>query len=206
VLLSINGKTVNRFRAVEEASQVPVAQGPRLARRAVLELEIPTVELGSGGVERVVSWAGALLQPPHRAMAAQRGIEPTGVFVAFHAFGSPASRNGLGSGRRIVEVDGRPTPDLDAFLEVVAGRADREAGAPARHQLERPGGSRDAEARQALLAGLRAGARRRRPLAAARPLAADRMPPQAHLPLRPAGARRHRPASFEKSLSHSAGL
>jgi len=93
----------------------------------VLELDIPTVELGSGGVERVVSWAGALLQPPHRAMAAQRGIEPVGAFVAFQAFGSPASRNGLGAGRRIVEVDGEPTPDLDSFLAVVAGRADREA-------------------------------------------------------------------------------
>ena len=93
----------------------------------MLELDIPTVELGSGGVERVVSWAGALLQPPHRAMAAQRGIEPVGAFVAFQAFGSPASRNGLGAGRRIVEVDGEPTPDLDSFLAVVAGRADREA-------------------------------------------------------------------------------
>jgi pro-apoptotic serine protease NMA111 len=66
------------------------------------------------------------LQPPHRAIAAQRGIEPSGVFVAFHSFGSPASRNGLGAGRRIVGVDGKPTPDLDSFLAAVAGRADRE--------------------------------------------------------------------------------
>jgi pro-apoptotic serine protease NMA111 len=127
LLLSIDGRTVNRFRAVEEATQVPVAHTRIWREGEVLDLEIPTVELGSGGVERVVAWAGALLQPPHRAMAAQRGIEPTGAFVAFHAFGSPASRNGLGSGRRIVEVDGRPTPDLDALLAVVSGRADRSA-------------------------------------------------------------------------------
>jgi len=49
------------------------------------------------------------------------------VFVAFHAFGSPASRNGLRGGLRIVEVDGRPTPDLDAFVAAVEGRAHREA-------------------------------------------------------------------------------
>jgi len=30
-------------------------------------------------------------------------------------------------GRRIVEVDGTPTPDLDAFLKVVAGRPDRSS-------------------------------------------------------------------------------
>lgn len=127
LLLSIDGVTVNRFRAMERASQVPVARTRIWRQGEVLELDIPTVELGSGGVERVVAWAGALLQPPHRAMAAQRGIEPVGVFVAFHNFGSPASRNGLGAGRRIVEVDGEPTPDLDAFLAVVAGKADGEA-------------------------------------------------------------------------------
>jgi len=127
LLLSIDGNTVNRFRVVEEATQGLVASVRIWREGEVLDLDIPTVELGSGGVERVVSWAGALLQPPHRAMAAQRGIEPTGVFVAFHAFGSPASRNGLGAGRRIVEVDGQPTPDLDALLAIVAGRADREA-------------------------------------------------------------------------------
>lgn len=127
LLLSIDGKTVNRFRAVEEASQVELATVRIWREGEVLDLDIPTVELGNGGVERVVSWAGALLQPPHRAMAAQRGIEPVGAFVAFHAFGSPASRNGLGAGRRIVEVDGQPTPDLDSFLAAVAGRGDREA-------------------------------------------------------------------------------
>ena len=83
--------------------------------------------LGSGGVERIVSWAGAVLQAPHRALAAQRNIEPTGVLVAFHAFGSPASRNGLGAGRRIVEVDGVETPDLDAFLAAVATRGHGES-------------------------------------------------------------------------------
>lgn len=127
LLLSINGATVNRFRAVEQASQVPVAQARVWRQGQVLDLEIPTVELGSGGVDRVVLWAGALLQPPHRALAAQRGIEPSGVFVAFHSFGSPASRNGVGAGLRIVEVDGQPTPDLDSFLRVVEGRAHRAA-------------------------------------------------------------------------------
>lgn len=127
LLLSIDGRTINRFRAVEEATQVAVARLKIWREGEILDLGIPTVELGSGGVERVVSWAGALLQPPHRAMAVQRGIEPTGAFVAFHAYGSPASRNGLGAGHRIIQVDGEPTPDLDSFLAAVAGRADRAA-------------------------------------------------------------------------------
>jgi pro-apoptotic serine protease NMA111 len=74
-----------------------------------------------------VQWAGATLQAPHRAMSSQRGVAPVGVYVAYFAYGSPATRHGLYPGRRIVEVDGVPTPDLDAFLKVVLGRADRSS-------------------------------------------------------------------------------
>ena len=72
-------------------------------------------------------WAGALLQAPYRDMAAQRGVEPYGVYVSYFAYGSPASRFGLFAGRRIVEVDGEPTPDMDTFLDQVRGRPDRDA-------------------------------------------------------------------------------
>ena len=72
-------------------------------------------------------WAGAVLQAPHRALAAQRGLEPNGVFVAYFSYGSPATRYQLWAGRRIVEVDGQPTPDLDAFIKAVAGREDRSS-------------------------------------------------------------------------------
>jgi S1-C subfamily serine protease len=74
-----------------------------------------------------VQWAGATLQAPHRAISAQRGIPPEGVYVAYFQFGSPAARYGLVPGRRIVEVDGQPTPDLDAFLRQVGGRPDRSS-------------------------------------------------------------------------------
>ena len=60
-------------------------------------------------------------------MAAQRGIPPDGVFVAFFSYGSPATRYQLFAGRRIVEVDGKPTADLDAFKAAVAGRPDRSS-------------------------------------------------------------------------------
>ena len=55
-------------------------------------------------------------------MAVQRGIAPDGVFVAFFTYGSPATRYKLWAGRRIVEVDGRPVADLDAFIARCPGR------------------------------------------------------------------------------------
>ena len=88
---------------------------------------VGTVVLDGLGIERVVSWAGALLQAPHRELAVQRGVGSGGVYVSFFNFGSPASRSGLFAGRRIVAVDGEPTPDLEAFVRVATSLGDQES-------------------------------------------------------------------------------
>jgi S1-C subfamily serine protease len=126
LLLAVAGKPVTRFREVErlaegaEAVDVTVWRG-----EGELTLKVPTTALPGTDLDRIVHWAGATLQAPHRAMSAQRGMRPEGVYVAYYQFGSPATRFHLLPGRRIVEVDGQPTPNLDAFLKVVAGRPDR---------------------------------------------------------------------------------
>ena len=66
-------------------------------------------------------------------MSAQRGIPPEGVFVAFFLYGSPATRHRLFAGRRIVEVDGVPVPDLDAFIATVRGPPRPLVAAPEDH-------------------------------------------------------------------------
>jgi S1-C subfamily serine protease len=83
--------------------------------------KVPTVALDGIGIDRVVLWAGALVQAPHRELAAQRGLDLGGVYVSYFNFGSPASRSGLFAGRRIVAVDGQPTPDLDLFVAAIRG-------------------------------------------------------------------------------------
>ena len=126
LLLAIDGAVVTRFREVERAAadktrvKVTVWRG-----QAEQTLDVATAELPGTDVDRLVEWGGATLQAPHRAMSVQRGIAPVGVYVGYFAYGSPATRYGLYPGRRIVEVDGVPTPDLDTFLKVVTGRADR---------------------------------------------------------------------------------
>jgi len=128
ILLAVDGRVVTQYRAVERATamhervQVTVwrADGEHT-------LTVRTATLSGVDLERLVQWAGATLQPPHRAISAQRGLDPSGVYVAYFAYGSPASHYGLVPGRRIIEVDGQPTPDIDAFLKVVAARADRSS-------------------------------------------------------------------------------
>lgn len=128
ILLAINEKVVTKFREVELA----VADKPEVSVTVWRDGEekiipLSTAALSGSDIDRIVMWAGATLQVPHRAMIAQRGIPPEGVYVGYFAYGSPATRYGLFPGRRIVEVDGIPTPDLDAFLKVVSGRPDRSA-------------------------------------------------------------------------------
>ena len=125
LLLAIDGKIVNRFREVEEAVQKPEVAVTLWRDGAEKTLQMKTVALNGQDIDRVVIWAGATLQAPHRAMAVQRGIAPSGVFVSFFFYGSPATHYGLYAGRRITEVDGQPTPDLDAFLKAVRGKPDR---------------------------------------------------------------------------------
>jgi S1-C subfamily serine protease len=128
LLLAVDDVVVTEFRAVERA----VADRPRVTvtvwrENAERRIDLPTVALSGVDVDRIVQWAGASLQAPHRAMRAQRGMSPDGVYVGYFAYGSPATRHGLFPGRRIVEVDGVATPDLDAFLRVVTGRPDRSS-------------------------------------------------------------------------------
>jgi S1-C subfamily serine protease len=128
LLLAIDGNVVTRFREVEKAAadkdhvQVTVWRG-----QGEQTLDVATAELPGTDVDRLVEWAGATLQAPHRAMSVQRGIAPVGVYVGYFSYGSPATRYGLYPGRRIMEVDGVPTPDLDTFLKTVTGRPDRSS-------------------------------------------------------------------------------
>ncbi len=127
MILAVDDEIVTTIRELERAVQKHQAAITVWRDGEALELEIETVALDGVGIEWAVSWAGALLQDPHRAMAAQRGIEATGVYVTFFNYGSPATRYGLWAGRRIVAVDDTDTPDLQSFVEAVSGKEDQSS-------------------------------------------------------------------------------
>jgi hypothetical protein len=127
ILLSVDGNPINSFIELERATQLPEVSVNVYRQGREVEQTVQTVALDGRGIDRVVLWAGALLQEPHRPLAVQRGVPPEGVYVSYFNFGSPASRSGLYAGRRIVAVDGKPTPDLDRFIDVVNGLGGRDA-------------------------------------------------------------------------------
>ncbi|MGA0099497.1 MAG: hypothetical protein ACO3LM_08385 [Steroidobacteraceae bacterium] len=124
LLLAIDGRVVNTFREAEAATVAGLRQLLVWRAGAEVTLSVEPVDWSGSDLDRVLVWSGATLHDPHRAMSAQRGIEASGVFVAYFMFGSPASRFRLLAGRRITEVDGRPVTDLDGFMAEVADRPD----------------------------------------------------------------------------------
>jgi S1-C subfamily serine protease len=127
LLLSVDGQLANSFREVEQATQAGAVEVVFLRGGTEITETIGTVALDGVGIDRVVLWAGALLQTPHRALAAQRGLNLGGAYVPYYNFGSPASRGGLLAGRRVAAVNGVPTPDLDSFVAAVSGLGDGDA-------------------------------------------------------------------------------
>ena len=119
MILAIDGNVVTSFRELEHAVQKPRVTVTVWRNGEVLEIPVETAALDGSGIQRAISWAGALIQEPHRAMAAQRGVSTDGVYVAYFSYGSPATRYGLWAGRRVVEVNEQPTPDLPAFIDAV---------------------------------------------------------------------------------------
>jgi S1-C subfamily serine protease len=119
MVLAIDGEVVTSFRELEHAVQKPEVTVTAWRNGEVMEIPVETAALDGRGITRAISWAGALIQDPHRAMAAQRGVSTDGVYVAYFSYGSPATRYGLWAGRRVVAVNEVPTPDLQAFIDAV---------------------------------------------------------------------------------------
>ena len=69
-------------RQAEKAAQSESVSVSLWRDKKLHEFEMNTVALDGSGLDRVFLWAGALLQEPHRALAAQRGSAPEGVSEA----------------------------------------------------------------------------------------------------------------------------
>jgi S1-C subfamily serine protease len=119
LLLAVNGKICSCFREVEVATQNEEKVELTLLRDTrEIKIVISTVLLSGEGTTKIVCWAGAILQNTHRPVA-QLGFLHQGVYCSRWYFGSPAHKYSLRAAHWIVEVNGKPTPDLDAFLAVV---------------------------------------------------------------------------------------
>lgn len=131
MVLAINKQPITCFRDIEYAchsldkndnndgklSMTVFRQGHEI------ELLVGTDVRDGIGTTRMVNWCGCVVQDPHPAVRALGFLpeEGHGVYVARWCHGSPVQRYGLYALQWIVEVNGKRTPDLDAFVGVTAG-------------------------------------------------------------------------------------
>jgi len=126
LLLAVDGVTVYNFRDVERATQKEKIELTIIRSAQEKKVMVKTSDLNVQGTNKVVRWAGALIQNPHRAIAAQRGIAPEGVYVSSVWRGSPASRYGLDAVMRILEIENNKVADLNDFIKLVTKCRDKE--------------------------------------------------------------------------------
>ena len=129
VLLGVGGEAVRSLYAAEVAvNKAPPSLKLDVMRDGKpLTVDVETLSSDGLGTQRVVGFAGLLVQHVPDAVMAQRQVAPNGVYCAYRYYGSPSSRYDLPPTSRIVEVDAAPTPDLSAFLEQVTKKRDGES-------------------------------------------------------------------------------
>ena len=127
IILSVNGSPATRMSDWNNALTGSVVDLVVFRGASEQSFSITPRFLSSAPADRALKWGGAMFQAPYRALAEQRGQPLDGVYVCYRWHGSPAGRFGLRPQRRVISVDGTPTPDLDAFSDAVVGKRSGEA-------------------------------------------------------------------------------
>ncbi|XP_042032900.1 protease Do-like 7 [Salvia splendens] len=128
MVLAINKEPVTCFRDIEDACQELDRCSDNDGKLKItifrqgreIDLLVGTDVSDGNGTTRVINWCGCIVQEPHSAVRALGYLpeEGHGVYVARWCHGSPVHRYGLYALQWIVEINGKPTPDLDAFVAV----------------------------------------------------------------------------------------
>ena len=116
ILLSIDSKIIWNFEILEQQIQNKTVLVSVWRDGKQLDLDINPQILSENYTDQIYLWSGALIQKPHRAVAAQYSIEAKGVFVSWFWYGSPANQYKLAPLSRIVEFEGEEVKDLQGFI------------------------------------------------------------------------------------------
>ncbi|ORX89660.1 trypsin-like serine protease [Basidiobolus meristosporus CBS 931.73] len=119
IILSVNGKTVTRMYDLDIQYDAEELEMVILREKVEMTIKVPTSPISGEGTNRVVLWAGAAIQEPHKAVLQQSKTLPSHVYVSARSKGSPAYQYGIVPTMWITHINGVPTPNLTAFLEAV---------------------------------------------------------------------------------------
>jgi pro-apoptotic serine protease NMA111 len=118
LLLAVNDQIITDFNDLDEETQAEKVNVSVWRDGRQFDLEVNTVMLTGSDTEEIYLWSGALLQKPHRSLAAQHGVEAKGVYISWYWYGSPANRYGLKPLNRITEFEGEAVKNIEQFIQL----------------------------------------------------------------------------------------
>ena len=92
----------------------------------IIKIDLETEARDGSRPERLVGWAGTLIQEIPAEVCQQHGTDAMGVYVSAHMPGSPVTRSNLHPTSRIVQIDGKPVRSLDDFAAAVKEKTDQK--------------------------------------------------------------------------------
>jgi S1-C subfamily serine protease len=119
VLLSLNGKIITKISDLDVMYSHDELDAVVVRDCQELSLKLPTVAAHDVETTHAVSFCGAIFHAPHHAVRQQISKLFSEVYVSARTRGSPSYQYGLAPTNFITHVNGKPTPDLKAFLAEV---------------------------------------------------------------------------------------
>lgn len=123
LVLEVNGRPAVQPWVVEELVRDNPVQLTILREGTERTVEVAPKLLSPHGTERVLSWAGAILQPVPQWIPEQRDLTPEGIYVSWYWYGTPAARHGLRATSRIIAVNDVEVGTLDEFVAALPSDA-----------------------------------------------------------------------------------
>ncbi|RKP25816.1 hypothetical protein SYNPS1DRAFT_28462 [Syncephalis pseudoplumigaleata] len=125
IILEMDGKMITSMDELDIAYDRESVDMTIFRSGKELSVQVPTTALVGNETDRVIGWAGALIQVPYAAVLEQVKRIPSGVYVSCTLYGAPANTYDLKPGVWITEVDGQPVDSLDSFMEAVKASEQR---------------------------------------------------------------------------------
>jgi len=118
IILTIGDKLITRVSDFDDTMYNNDVLDVLVVRKnQEVRLQVPTIPTSELETDRVVAFCGAILHRPHHAVRQQISKVHSDVYITARMRGSPAYMYGLASTNFVLAVNGKPTLDLESFVQ-----------------------------------------------------------------------------------------
>ncbi|KAJ8653489.1 hypothetical protein O0I10_010817 [Lichtheimia ornata] len=119
LILAVNGKVITRMYEMDVQYEAEELEMTILRQKKEMTVRVKTSPASGSGTSRVVFWAGAALQEPHKAVLQQSKRLPSRIYISARSKGSPAYMYGLVPTNWITHINSVRVVTLDDLIAAV---------------------------------------------------------------------------------------